>query len=153
MPSLCIFFFNAFSAWSMLLSRTMICKRGSLFQIRGGFLAERPLTVHYAWKTSRALDCASAKTHNAEACPRGATMRNKLALTLSDAQKMLVAARIEAEKNSWNVTIAVVDEAGSLLMLERMDGARPQTAQVATLKARSAAITHRPGKVWEDTVK
>jgi glc operon protein GlcG len=80
-------------------------------------------------------------------------MRNKLALTLSDAQKMLVAARIEAEKNSWNVTIAVVDEAGSLLMLERMDGARPQTAQVATLKARSAAITHRPGKVWEDTVK
>jgi glc operon protein GlcG len=80
-------------------------------------------------------------------------MRNKLALTLSDAQKMLVAARIEAEKNSWNVTIAVVDEAGSLLMLERMDGARPQTAQVATLKARSAAITHRTGKVWEDAVK
>src|SRR5258706_3772237 len=80
-------------------------------------------------------------------------MRNKIALSLSDAQKMLVAARIEAERQHWNVTIAVVDEAGCLLMLERMDGARPQTAEVATLKARSAAITHRPGKVWEETVK
>jgi glc operon protein GlcG len=46
-----------------------------------------------------------------------------------------------------------VDDSGCLLLLERMDGARPQTAEVATLKARSAAITHRPGKVWEDTVK
>jgi glc operon protein GlcG len=80
-------------------------------------------------------------------------MRNRIALTLADAQKMVVAARIEAEKKDWNVTIAVVDEAGCLLMLERMDGARPQTAEVATLKARSAAITHRPGKVWEETVK
>jgi glc operon protein GlcG len=79
-------------------------------------------------------------------------MRNKLALTLTDAQRMLVAARLEAEKNNWNVTIAVVDDAGCLLLLERMDGARAQTAEVATLKARSAAITHRPGKVWEDTV-
>jgi len=80
-------------------------------------------------------------------------MRNKIALTLSDAQKMLVAARIEAEKKDWNVTIAVVDDAGCLIMLERMDGARPQTAEVATLKARSAAITHRPGKVWEESAK
>src|SRR5216683_4443781 len=80
-------------------------------------------------------------------------MRNRIALTLADAQKMVVAARIDAEKKDWNVTIAVVDEAGCLLMLERMDGARPQTAEVATLKARSAAITHRPGKVWEETVK
>src|SRR5258706_14060990 len=80
-------------------------------------------------------------------------MRNKIALSLSDAQKMLVAARVEAERQHWNVTIAVVDEAGCLLMLERMDGARPQTTEVATLKARSAAITHKPGKVCEETVQ
>ena len=80
-------------------------------------------------------------------------MRSKSALTLADAQKMLAAAKIEAEKQRWTVTIAVVDDAGRLLLLERMDGARPQTAEVATLKARSAAITHRTGKVWEDTVK
>ena len=80
-------------------------------------------------------------------------MRTKAALTLADAQKMLAAAKVEAEKQKWNVTIAVVDDAGRLLLLERMDGARPQTAEVATLKARSAALTHRSGKVWEDTLK
>jgi glc operon protein GlcG len=80
-------------------------------------------------------------------------MRSKTVLTLADAQKMLAAAKLEAQKQKWNVTVAVVDDSGRLLLLERMDGARPQTAEVAMLKARSAAITHRPGKVWEDTVK
>lgn len=80
-------------------------------------------------------------------------MRTKTILTNEDAQKILAAAKAEARKQKWPVTIAVVDDAGLLLMLERMDGARAQTAQVAALKARSAAITHRPGKVWEETVK
>ncbi|MSP95091.1 MAG: heme-binding protein [Alphaproteobacteria bacterium] len=80
-------------------------------------------------------------------------MRTKSVLTNADAQKIMAAAKAEAGKQKWNVTIAVVDDAGLLLMLERGDGARPQTAQVATLKARSAAVTHRSGKVWEDTVK
>src|SRR3979411_131355 len=80
-------------------------------------------------------------------------MRSKMALTIADAHRILAGAKAEAEKQKWNVTIAVVDDSGRLLLLERMDGARPQTAEVATLKARSAAITHRPGKVWEDTVK
>ena len=80
-------------------------------------------------------------------------MRTKTALTLADAHKMMAAAKAEAEKQKWGVTIAIVDDAGLLLMLERMDGARAQTAEVALLKARSAAITHRPGKTWEETVK
>jgi glc operon protein GlcG len=80
-------------------------------------------------------------------------MRTKTALDLADAHKMMAAAKAEAEKQKWGVTIAVVDDAGLLLMLERMDGARAQTSEVALLKARSAAITHRPGKTWEETVK
>jgi len=80
-------------------------------------------------------------------------MRTRSVLTNADARIMLEAAKAEAGKQKWPVTIAVVDEAGLLLMLERMDGARAQTAEVATLKARSAAVTHRPGKTWEDTVK
>jgi glc operon protein GlcG len=80
-------------------------------------------------------------------------MRSRMALTLDDAKKILSAARAEAERQKWNVTIAVVDDAGKLLMLERMDGARAQTAEVAGLKASSAAITHRPGKVWEESAK
>jgi glc operon protein GlcG len=80
-------------------------------------------------------------------------MRSKTALTLADAHTMMAAAKAEAEKRNWGVTIAIVDDAGALLMLERMDRARAQTAEVALLKARSAAVTHRPGKAWEETVK
>ena len=87
------------------------------------------------------------------AVPKEDTMRTKTVLTLSDAHTMMAAAKAEAQKQKWPVTIAIVDEGGKLLMLERMDGARAQTAEVATLKASSAAITHRPGKVWEETAK
>lgn len=80
-------------------------------------------------------------------------MRSKTVLTLSDAQTICGAAREEANRHNWAVTIAVVDDAGLLLLLERADGARSQTAEVATLKARSAAVTHRPGKAWEDAAK
>ena len=80
-------------------------------------------------------------------------MRNKPALTAADVQKMMAACRDEAAKNKWNVTIAVVDDAGYLLHLERLDGAGPMTAEVAAAKARTAAVTRRPTKVWEDLVK
>ena len=80
-------------------------------------------------------------------------MRSKTVLTLSDAQMVLKAARAEADRHNWAVTIAVVDDAGLLLVLERADGARAQTAEIAILKARSAAVTHRPGKAWEEAVK
>lgn len=80
-------------------------------------------------------------------------MRNRPALTASDVQKMVAACKAEAEKNKWNVTIAVVDDAGYLLSLERMDGAGPMTAEVAAGKARTAAVTRRPTKFWEDRVK
>lgn len=80
-------------------------------------------------------------------------MRTISALTNEDAHKIVEAAKTEARHQKWNVTVAVVDDAGRLILLERMDGARPQTSEVATLKARSAAITHRPGKAWEDAVK
>src|ERR1700682_3763165 len=80
-------------------------------------------------------------------------MRSKTALIIADAHKNMAAAKAKADKQKWGVTIAVVDDAGRLLLLERGDGAWPQTAEVATLKARSAAITHRPGKVWGEMVK
>ena len=80
-------------------------------------------------------------------------MRNKTVLTLSDAQAIVNTARAEAGRQGWAVTIAVVDDGGFLLLLERADGARPQTAELAILKARSAALTHRAGKIWEDAAK
>ncbi len=80
-------------------------------------------------------------------------MRQKPCLTSSDVLKMAGACKAEAEKQKWNVTIAIVDDAGVLLYLERMEGAGPTTAEVAAAKARTSAITRRPSKFWEDRVK
>ena len=80
-------------------------------------------------------------------------MRTKPALTASDVHQMAAACRAEAEKNKWNVTFAIVDDAGFLLYLERLEGTGPITAEMATLKARTAAVTRRPTKAWEDLVK
>lgn len=80
-------------------------------------------------------------------------MRTKPCLTSSDVLKMAAACKAEAEKHAWNVTIAIVDDAGVPLYLERMDGATATTAEVAIGKARTAAITRRPSKFWEERVK
>jgi glc operon protein GlcG len=66
---------------------------------------------------------------------------------------MAAACKAEAEKNKWSVTIAIVDDAGVPLYLERMDGAATTTVEVATAKARTSAITRRPSKFWEDRIK
>jgi len=80
-------------------------------------------------------------------------MRNRPTLTAADVQKMVAACKNEATKNKWSVSIAVVDDAGYLLYLERLDGAGPITAEVAAEKAVTAARTRRPTKFWEDRLK
>jgi glc operon protein GlcG len=80
-------------------------------------------------------------------------MRNKPSLTSADAKKMMAACLAEATKQKWNVTIAIVDDAGYPLLIERMDGCGPISAEVAMGKARASAITRRPTKFWEDRVK
>jgi glc operon protein GlcG len=80
-------------------------------------------------------------------------MRTKRALSLSDARKIVDAARAEAEQRKWNVSIAVVDDGGFLLALERMDGAFPASAEIATRKAWTAAMVRLPTKTMEDMVK
>jgi glc operon protein GlcG len=66
---------------------------------------------------------------------------------------MMAACKAEAQKNKWNVTIAIVDDSGAALLLERMDGAGPISAKVAMDKAFTSASTRRPTKFWEDRVK
>ena len=80
-------------------------------------------------------------------------MRQKFSLTSDDAVRMTAAARREAVARGWNVSIAVVDDGGYLLHLERIDGAGPQSPEVATLKARSAALSRLPTKRLEEIVK
>jgi len=80
-------------------------------------------------------------------------MRNKPCLTSGDVKKMMAACTAEAEKNNWKVTIAVVDDSGTLLALERMDGAPPISATVAPGKAKTSALTKQPTKFWEERIK
>jgi glc operon protein GlcG len=81
-----------------------------------------------------------------------AQLAEKKALTLEAAKKMATAAHAEAVKNNWRMVIAVVDEGGHLLYLERMDETQTGSIRVAIQKARSAAAFKRPTKVFEDAV-
>jgi uncharacterized protein GlcG (DUF336 family) len=80
-------------------------------------------------------------------------MRTKPCLTSSDVKNILAACEAEAAKNKWAVSIAIVDDGGFLVAFTRMDGAAAITAEVATGKARTSAMTKRPSKFFEDRVK
>jgi uncharacterized protein GlcG (DUF336 family) len=79
-------------------------------------------------------------------------MKTKPCLTLEDCRKITAAAEAEAKKNKWNVSIAILDDGGHVLLLTRMDGAAPVTAQIAAEKGRSAAVARRSTKVSEDRI-
>jgi len=79
-------------------------------------------------------------------------MRSRPCLTLDDCRKITAACEAEAKKNKWSVSIAILDDGGHVLMLTRMDGAAPVTAQIATEKGRSAAVSRRSTKVSEDRI-
>ena len=80
-------------------------------------------------------------------------MRQKPVLTADDCHKMMAACKAEAQKNKWAVTIAIVDDSGAALLLERLDGAGAISATVAIGKAQTSALTKRPSKFFEDRVK
>lgn len=80
-------------------------------------------------------------------------MRQKLYLTLGDVLAMSAACKAEAIANGWEVSIAIVDDAGILFSFERMDGAGPGTAAFALAKAETAAATKRSTFVMEQRVR
>jgi glc operon protein GlcG len=79
-------------------------------------------------------------------------MLTKSVLTVAETTQILAAARAEAEKNQWAVTIAVVDDGGHLLGLVRLDGCAPVGAYIAPEKARTSALGRRESKVYEDMI-
>ena len=81
-----------------------------------------------------------------------AAMKNKQTLELADLKAIAQAAEAEALKNSWAVTIAIVDDGGHLLWLQRLDGAAAISAQIGPAKARTAALGRRESKVYEDSI-
>ena len=79
-------------------------------------------------------------------------MKTKPCLTLVDANLMVAAARGEAERNGWAVVIAVADDCGHLLALQRMDGCPPASAYIGPEKARAAALGRRETKIYEEMI-
>jgi len=77
----------------------------------------------------------------------------KPVLTLNVAKKIAAAAEAEAVKRGSTVVIAVVDDGGHLLVLERLDDTQVASVEVGIGKARTAAIFRRPSKEFEDQVK
>ena len=79
-------------------------------------------------------------------------MKTKFELSLIDAKQIAKAAAEEALRQDWRVVIAIVDDAGLLVYLERLDGAQPASSDIAQHKAKAAALFKRPTKALEEVV-
>jgi glc operon protein GlcG len=93
-----------------------------------------------------ALTAATVSAH--------AQVADKKGLTIEGARRVIAAAVAEARaKNAPGAVIAVVDEGGNLMALERLDGTFSAGANISIGKARTAALFKRPTKAFEDIIK
>jgi uncharacterized protein GlcG (DUF336 family) len=79
-------------------------------------------------------------------------MNSKPFFSLAEVRSVAQAAEAEAQAQGWAVSIAIVDDGGHLLWLQRLDGAAPISAHIAPQKARTAALGRRESKVYEDMI-
>jgi glc operon protein GlcG len=79
-------------------------------------------------------------------------MKSKAVLELADLKAIAAAAEAEALANKWAVSIAIVDDGGHLLWLQRLDGAAPLSAQIAPAKAQTAALGRRESRMYEEMI-
>lgn len=79
-------------------------------------------------------------------------MNQRPCLSDTDVQAMAQAARAFARQQQWAVTVAIVDDGGHLLHLQRLEDASPMSVDMATAKARTAALTRRPTQFYEELI-
>jgi glc operon protein GlcG len=79
-----------------------------------------------------------------------AQLAEKRTLTLEIVKQIAMAAEKHAAGNQWNMFIAIVDEGGNLMYLERMDDAQLGSLEVSIAKARSAVLFKRSTKTFQD---
>ncbi len=85
--------------------------------------------------------------------PASAQTLDKKVLSLAAARKLAAAAEEAARAKGVDVVIVVVDDAGWILLLVRMDGAQVASVNVGIGKARTAAIYRRPSRVFEEQIR
>jgi uncharacterized protein GlcG (DUF336 family) len=76
----------------------------------------------------------------------------KRTLTLEGAKTVAAAAAAEARKGNEGASIAIVDDGGNLMYLERIQPTFPMGATISTEKARTAALFQKPTKILEDAI-
>src|SRR4051794_228463 len=83
----------------------------------------------------------------------GATdIAERKSLTLDGARRAIGAAVNQAHKNHAGGVIAVVDDGGNLMALERVDGTFAAGANISIGKARTAALFQKPTRVFEEII-
>ena len=83
---------------------------------------------------------------------RADQLATKKTLTLAIAKQVAAASEAEATKNKWIQVIAILDDGGNLIYLERMDDSQLGSLDVALAKAKSALYFKRPTKAFQDQV-
>jgi glc operon protein GlcG len=79
-------------------------------------------------------------------------MKSKHVIESADVKAIMTVCEAEAIKHNWAVTIAVVDDGGHLLGLQRLDGVAAISAHIAPAKAQTAALGRRESKIYEDII-
>ena len=77
---------------------------------------------------------------------------SKPVLTLEDAKRVAAAAEAHAQLNGWRVVVAIVDDGGHLLYLQRSHDTQFGSVETAIAKAYAAIAFRRPTKASEDAV-
>jgi glc operon protein GlcG len=102
---------------------------------------------------SLSISTAFAQTAPAPApAPAAAPAPYGAPMTLETAKKAMAAAEAEAKKNNWGVVISIVDSAGQMLMLQRLDNTQYASIAIASGKATTAVNFRRPTKALEDAI-
>jgi len=73
-------------------------------------------------------------------------------ITLDQAKRVMAAAELEAAKNSWQVSITILDSGGNMVMYHKIDNAQLSAATVSEGKARTALEFKRPSKALDDAI-
>ena len=79
-------------------------------------------------------------------------MKQKNCLTLTDVKIIAAGCESEALRQNWAVSIAIVDDGGHLLWLQRLDGANLSSIQISAGKAHTSAMGRRTSKMYEEVV-
>jgi uncharacterized protein GlcG (DUF336 family)/mannose-6-phosphate isomerase-like protein (cupin superfamily) len=86
------------------------------------------------------------------ASPAGAQVAERKGLTLEGARNVIAAAVAFARTRAGTAVIAVVDEGGNLMAVERLDGTFAAGANISIGKARTAALFKKPTRVFEELI-